>query len=148
MAEIRVTRRAQEQINALDDAGARAVDWAIQGIGERTSEPIKLPGAPPGTTYLALPARNATAGPVIIYRPLLPDEGDGWLILSLLSREEYRNIRQAEELVATSPAAREIVDAAVAGTVATVKVEAHFGSVSTTSPPPGAAPTTSSNEPG
>jgi hypothetical protein len=60
---------------------------------------------------------------------MLPSEGEGWLVVSLLSPEEYRNIGRAEELVTASPAAREIVNAVVAGTVATATA---------TAPPPAA----------
>jgi hypothetical protein len=59
----------------------------------------------------------------------------------MLKREEYRDLRQAEELVATSPAAREIVNAIVAGTVGTVKVSAPSGGATTQ--PDGAATTVS-----
>jgi hypothetical protein len=131
MADIRITQSALQQLNALDDADAQAVDAAIQAIDAGTREPVRLPGAPPGTSYLARPTRRNPGGPVIIYRPLLPDEGDGWLIVSLLKPEEYRDLRQAEELVATSSAAREIVNAIVAGTVGTVKVSAPSGGATT-----------------
>jgi hypothetical protein len=132
MADIRITQSALEQLNALDNADAQAVDAAIQAIDEGTTrEPVRLPGAPPGTSYLALPTRRNPGGPVIIYRPLLPNEGDGWLVVSLLKPEEYRDLRQAEELVATSSAAREIVNAIVAGTVGTVKVSAPRGGATT-----------------
>lgn len=73
-----------------------------------------------GRDVLLGPANSASAaGPVIIYRSMLSSEGEGWLVVSLLSPAEYRNIGRAEELVTASPAAREIVNAVVAGTVAT-----------------------------
>jgi hypothetical protein len=100
-------------------SGVRAVDLALATLDERPGRPINLPGAPAGTSYLGLPTRRSAAGPVIIYRPMLPSEGEGWLVVSLLSPAEYRNIGRAEELVTASPAAREIVNAVVAGTVAT-----------------------------
>jgi hypothetical protein len=145
MADIRITQSALEQVRALDDADALVVDSAIGKLGEGTGEPIRLPGAPAGTSYLALWARNR-GGPVIIYRPLLPGEGDGWLIVSLLSANEYRDMRRAEELVATSPAAREIVNALVAGTVGTGKAAAPSRSVGTPATS-GAAPTTDPGAP-
>ncbi len=132
MAEIRITRSAREQIGTLDAAAARAVDSALAALDERPGRPINLPGAPAGTSYLALPTRRSAAGPVIIYRPTLPSEGEGWLVVSLLSPEEYRNIGRAEELVTASPAAREIVNAVVAGTVATATV----ATATATAPPP------------
>lgn len=129
MAEIRITQSALDQLNALGDEDARAVDEAIEAMDQGTREPVRLPGAPPGTSYLALPTRRNLRGPVIIYRPLLPGEGDGWLIVSLLNAEEYRDLRRAEDLAATSSAAREIVNAYVAGTVSTVNVSAPPGGV-------------------
>jgi hypothetical protein len=132
MAEIRITRSAREQIGTLDAAAARAVDSALAALDERPGRPINLPGAPAGTSYLALPTRRSAAGPVIIYRPTLPSEGEGWLVVSLLSPEEYRNIGRAEELVTASPAAREIVNAVVAGTIATATV----ATATATAPPP------------
>ena len=97
----------------------RAGCGALATLDERLGRPINLPGAPAGTSYLGLPTRRSAAGPVIIYRSMLPSEGEGWLVVSLLSPTEYRNIGRAEELVTASPAAREIVNAVVAGTVAT-----------------------------
>jgi hypothetical protein len=141
MAEIRVTRSANEQIGALDAADARAVDSALAALDERPGRPINLPGAPAGTSYLALPTRRSAAGPVIIYRPMLPSEGEGWLIVSLLSPAEYRNIGRAEELVTVSPAAREIVNAVVAGTVATATATAPPPTVITTPQTGGPVPT-------
>jgi len=141
MAEIRITRSAREQIGALDAAAARAVDSVLAALDESHGRPINLPGAPAGTSYLALPTRRSAAGPVIIYRPMLPSEGEGWLVVSLLSPAEYRNIGRAEELVIASPAAREIVNAVVAGTVATATATALPPTVITTPQTSGPVPT-------
>jgi hypothetical protein len=72
---------------------------------------------------------------------MLPSEGEGWLVVSLLSPEEYRNIGRAEELVTASPAAREIVNAVVAGTVATATATAPPPTVITTPQTSGPVPT-------
>jgi hypothetical protein len=149
MVGIHVTRTARIQINALDDAAAQSVDSAIQTLDKRTGEPIDLPSAPAGTSYLALPTRrsqNDEPGPVIIYRPRLPREGGGWLVVSLLSPDEYRDVLRAEELVATSPAAREIVGAIVAGTAVTV-ANAGLATARGTAPQPHAAPTSTTDQP-
>jgi hypothetical protein len=120
MTDILVTSTAQHQIEALDDADAQAVDSAIQAIDRSTGELIDLPGAPAGTSYLALStrvSRDGREGPVIVYRPQLPDEGRGWLIMSLLSPERYRALRHVERISAVDPAYRQIVAGVVGGTV-------------------------------
>jgi hypothetical protein len=40
MADIRITQSALEQLNALDDDNARAVDAAIQAISEEPGSPL------------------------------------------------------------------------------------------------------------
>jgi PHD/YefM family antitoxin component YafN of YafNO toxin-antitoxin module len=147
MADIRITQSALQMLRALDDADSRAVDAALAVIDEQPGQPINLPGAPAGTSYLALPARRNPGGPVIIYRPLLPMEGEGWLVVSVLSHEEYRDIGRAEELMASSPAAREIVSAIVAGTAATSTVSATPGMTEVTPKTGGAVPTAGSDKP-
>jgi hypothetical protein len=126
MADIRITRSAREQIDALNDIDAQAVDAALQVLDTRPGKPINLPGAPAGTSYLAVPAwtQDGSSGPVIAYRPRLPTEGTGWLVLALLSPEQYQDMRRAEELAATTPAVRELIQAIVAGTVSAT---AHLG---------------------
>ncbi len=133
MADILVTQTARKQIGALDDADAKAVDAALQIIDKITGEPIDLPGAPGGTYYLALSTRteDGRAGPVIIYRPGLSTEDAGWVIIYLLSRDEYKEVRRAENLAATTPAVREIVSAIVSGTVGTSRVTGPPGTVYT-----------------
>lgn len=152
MADIRITQSALQMLRALDDADSRAADAALAIIDEQPGQPINLPGAPAGTSYLALPARRNPGGPVIIYRPLLPTEGEGWLVVSLLTPEEYRDIGRAEELVTASPAAREIVSAVVAGTVATAGVATATAtalppSVTVTPQTGGSVPTTGTDAP-
>ena len=134
MSEIRVTRSAKEQMGALDASDARAVDAALASLDDREGRPINLPGAPAGTSFLAMPTVVRRHGPVIIYRPLLPSEdGMGWLVVSVLSDEDFRNITRTEEYVAESPAAKAFVDLTVAGTVATARAYAPAGTVRSTS---------------
>jgi hypothetical protein len=119
MADILVTQSARKQIDALSDADAKAVDEALQIIDKVTGEPIDLPSAPGKTSYLALSTRSqdGRAGPVIIYRPGLSTEGADWVIIYLLRREQYREVRRTEGLWATTPAIRDIVNAIVSDTV-------------------------------
>lgn len=119
MADILVTQTARKQISALSDAEAEAVDEALQIIDKVTGEPIDLPGAPGRTPYFALSTRpqDGSPGPVIIYRPGLSTEDAAWVIIYLLNREEYKEVRRAEGLVAATPSVRGIVDAIVSGTV-------------------------------
>jgi hypothetical protein len=142
MSEIRVTRAAKEQIGALDDVDDRAVNAALASLDDREGRPINLPGAPAGTSFLAMPTPIRRAGPVIIYRPLLPSEGTGWLVVSVLSYEDFRNITRAEEYVAESPEARAFVDRVVADTVATSRAHAPAGAAHGTPSDGGAASTT------
>jgi hypothetical protein len=118
MADILVTQTARKQLAALSDADARAVDEALQIIDKVTGEPIDLPNAPGRTSYLALSTlrQDSRAGPVIIYRPGLSTEGADWVITYLLSREQYKEVRRAEGLVATTPAVRDIVNAIMSST--------------------------------
>jgi hypothetical protein len=141
MSELRVTRSAKEQIGALDAADARAVDAALASLDDREGRPINLPGAPVGTSFLAMPTQVRRDGPVIIYRPLLPTEKVmGWLVVSVLSGEDFRNITRAEEYVAEWPAARAFVDGVVAGTVPTARAHGPAGAARSASDG-GAAPT-------
>ena len=119
MADILVTQTARKQISALSDAEAEAVDEALQIIDKVTGEPIDLPGAPGRTSYFALSTRpqDGSPGPVIIYRPGLSTEDAAWVIIYLLNRKEYKEVRRAEGLVAATPSVRGIVDAIVSGTV-------------------------------
>jgi len=151
MPEIRITRSAAEQLDKLDYADAVEVQAAIEVLRSRKGEAvigetIRLPGAPAGTTYLAMYGASKGRIWVIIFRPLLPGEGDGWLILSLLPGDEYRDMRRAAEVVASSPPVRDAVSALVAGTASTANVTAPPGSADTPTSG-GAAPTTGSDVP-
>ena len=144
MTDIRITPAAQATFDALSEAKperAEAVHAAIREIGTRTGEPLDIPGSPPDTPFLALKTSLRDA-PVVVYRRTLPDEPGDWLVVSLLSPEEYQDVRRAEEIMSTAPAVREIVNAVVAGTVATVNVTAHPGTVTQ----PGGAATTSTTD--
>lgn len=132
MTDILVTPAAQAALDALSEARpaqARAVYAAIRDIDARTGELLNIPPASRGTPFLAL--RSSLKGvPVVVYRRTLPGEPGDWLVVSLLSPEEFQNIRRAEGILAITPEVQEIVNAVVAGTVATDSVIARPGSAS------------------
>jgi hypothetical protein len=94
---IRIAGPVLKELGAMRGAGHRAVlIRSIGSISQGAGEPVDIPGAPPGTSYLALvPAEPSL--PVIIYRPMLPDEDGDWLVTALLDRDTYRQQREAEK---------------------------------------------------
>ena len=122
---IRVTRAVNEKLRAMRAANpqaARSVDNVISYLNlEATGEPVRLdiPGAPPDPEYRALvPARHDA--PVVIYRPLRPEDGvDGrWLVTALINRDTYVAYRQAERQgILENPAVRQITEQ-IGGTIA------------------------------
>jgi hypothetical protein len=137
-----LTAAAGATLEKLPPAQAEAVNEAIADIFAKPGQRIDLPGAPPAEPFLAKEPSDPDA-PAVIYRRATPDEPGEWLVVSLMNRADYRAAQQAEqELAAYPPAIREIVNAAVAGTVAT---SASFPPPTvTTTPTSGAAPTTTS----
>ena len=91
MAQTLVTSVARDQILALDDDGRDAVDEVIQNLSAEHGEAIDLPGAPEGTSYLAMRGRGEST-PVVIYRAVRGN----WLVLSLMTQEEYEDILQLQ----------------------------------------------------
>jgi hypothetical protein len=148
MTDIRVTPEAQAALDALSKAQpaqAQAVHAAMNDLGISTGEPLHIPSAPPGTPFLALKTSLPDA-PVVVYRRTTPDEPGDWLVVSLLSPEEYQQLRRAEEALGADPAAREIFNAVVAGTVPTSDATMPAGT-SPITPTGGAAPTTGPGAP-
>lgn len=82
-----------------DPEQAAVVAKAIQSVGQAKAVPIRidLAGGPAGAKYMALAPSDPDA-PVIIFRERIPgvDGGAGWLVTSLLPRDEYQQYRQAE----------------------------------------------------
>ena len=105
MAQTLVTSVARDQILALDDDGRDAVDEVIQNLSAEHGEAIDLPGAPEGTSYLAMRGRGEST-PVVIYRAVRGN----WLVLSLMTQEEYEDILQLQGVL-SDPAARRLVEA-------------------------------------
>jgi hypothetical protein len=146
MADIWLTEAARDALQRLPRAQAVAVNAAISDIPSKPGRQLNVPGAPPAERFLAAEPHGRDA-PIVIYRRTAPDEQGDWLVVSLMSRDDYRAARHAEEtLAAAPPIVRQIVSAAVAGTVGTVSVTAPAGAVNTTEPA-GAATTIVQGEP-
>lgn len=118
MADIWLTPAARVALDELPPAQAEAVHDAISDIDSDPGQRIDLPGAPAAEPFLAKEPRDPAA-PAVIYRRTATDETGDWLVVSLMNRDGYRAARQAEQELANYPAARNIVNAVVAGTVAT-----------------------------
>jgi hypothetical protein len=138
--------RVLDELERSAPAHARAVNAAIRDIGVKQGVRLNIPTEPPAEPFLAVRPTLRDA-PVVIYRRTTPEEQGDWLVVSLMKPDDYRAARHAEEVVANAaPAVRKLVNAVVAGTVATVKVTAPPGTV-TISPTDEAAPTTSTDTP-
>jgi hypothetical protein len=102
---VRLTTAVNDEIRDMTGAEADAVWAAIERIGRAEGEPVDLPGAPPGTQYLAL-TPSGGKGPVVIYRPMLPGEDGDWLVASLIAREQYDAWRALVRAAVEQPRAR------------------------------------------
>lgn len=123
MADILVTPEAQAALHELGEEKpdqAQAVNAAITQLATSTGrgEPLYIPGAPPDTPFLALEPSLRDA-PVVVYRRTSPEEPGDWLVVYLLSPEEYQRVRQTEQLLAAEPGVAGIVSALVGGAVGT-----------------------------
>lgn len=94
---IRVTRPVMDELWKIADPGeGAALRRYINSIPQAVGTPVDIPGAPPGTQYLAIVPEESEL-PVIVYRPALPDEQGEWLVTALLPRETYQQQKQAEK---------------------------------------------------
>jgi len=135
---ILVAEAVEHQIEQLDVKQAAAVNDAIDCIGITRGRPIDLPNSDPAYPYFALPVRRSAQAPVVIYRHARPDEDADFIVLSLMSPEQYRQqIADERSGMLRDPVIREEIRVA-AGTAAAVAVQAIPGTVAG-----GAAPTTS-----
>jgi hypothetical protein len=131
MADIWLTAAARAALEGLSPPQAKAVNAAIRDIPSKPGHRLNFPGAPPAEPFLAA-APETPGAPVVIYRRATPDEGGDWLVVSLLNHDDYHAVVRAEETLATAPpAVRDLVNAAVAGTVATVNITTPPGTVTT-----------------
>jgi hypothetical protein len=121
-SDVVVARTVIVQMRELPPIQAASVVRAIHTIGEVGGEPIRFEaeGIPPGTSHFAL-APDDDQAPVIIYRTV-PGETGKWRVTTLLSRDDYREYREAERrgllddpTVQTLIKASAIIGAAVVG---------------------------------
>jgi hypothetical protein len=127
--QIAVAGTVIRRLETLRADQAEAVRAAIRTIGIAPGEPVDLPTERPGTPYLAQRPRLATA-PVVIYRRTQPDEPGDWLVVSLMTPEEYRQQKHDEQSGALrDPVVRQDIRIA-AGTAVSV-VTAIPGTVTT-----------------
>jgi hypothetical protein len=108
--DVRLTKAVADELEGMPKAQADAVRVVLDRVGRVEGEPVDLPGAAPGTQYLALtpPGRKA---PAVIYRPMLPEEDGDWLVTSLIPREQWNAWSAILQTALSNPA----VTAAVAG---------------------------------
>ena len=136
--QIAVAQPVMDRIGALPEDQAEAVRAAIRTIGTGPGEFVDLPTAPFGYPYRARHPHDPSA-PVVIYRESRQDEPGDWLVVSLMTPEEFRQQKRDELSDALrNPYIRRNI-ANNAGTAATT-VSTHFGGVHF-APTGGALPT-------
>jgi hypothetical protein len=89
--DVRLTVAAADEIKQMDPD---EIGRVLGRVGRGEGEPVDLPGAPPGTQYLALRPESPKA-PVVIYRPMLPNEDGDWLVTSLIPQDNFNAWRQS-----------------------------------------------------
>jgi hypothetical protein len=119
---IAVAQPVIQEIRTLRADQAAAVNAAIRTIGITPGEPVDLPTARAGTPYQAQ-RPNLAAAPFVIYREAKLDEPGDWLVVSLMTPDEYRQHKADEQSGALrNPAIREEIRIA-AGTAATTAAD-------------------------
>jgi hypothetical protein len=95
---LRVARAVLEAIGQLPPEAAAAVDRVIRSIGTAPAQPIALdvPDAPSGAQFFAIAPPDDATAPVVVYRHLQPGEGEGWRVTTLMARDAYEQVREAE----------------------------------------------------
>lgn len=137
--QIAVVQPVIQAIKALRADQANAVNAAIRTIGIEAGEPVDLPTAPDGYPYRAQ-RPNLASAPLVIYRESQRRKEPGdYLVVSLMTPEEFRQQKQDEQSGALrNPEVRREI-AVAAGTAATM-VNASPGGADI-EPSPFAAPT-------
>jgi len=111
----------KRRIDHLDPAEAAAVRKAIRSIGAVPGEPIDLPTARPGAPYQAQ-RPDLPEAPVVIYRKAQPGDPGDWLVISLMTPDEYGQQKADEQSpLLKDPLVRQEIRIA-AGTAATTAV--------------------------
>lgn len=135
--QIAVARPVWEKIDALPPDQQIAVRDALRTVGTVRGELVDLPTAPPGTPYRVHHTRLPTA-PVLIYRKSQQSEPGDWLVVSLMTPEEYLQQKRDEQSEALQdPAVRQEIRIA-AGTAVSVfnappgSVTVHQGGAAST----------------
>ncbi len=93
---VRMSRVAADTLRELPDDAAKAVAETIDHIGEDRGRPLKIPASKSGGTFYAMVPADKHA-PVVIYRKLTPDEGEGFLVTAIIDRFEYLGYLRAEK---------------------------------------------------
>lgn len=140
---IAVAQPVIQKIKALRADQAAAVQAAIRTIGIEPGEPVDLPTARPGTPYQAQ-RPSLPEAPLLIYRQAQPGEQGDWLVVSLMTPDEWRQQKADEQSGALrDPAIREEIRVAAGVAASTVATSVTFPPVTVTiTPTSGAAPTT------
>lgn len=127
--QIAVARTVIRRLETLPVDQEHAVQDAIRTIGVIPGEPVDLPTERYGTPYQAQRPRLATA-PIVIYRQTQRDERGDWLVVSLMTPEEYRQQKYAEQSGALrDPVVRH--DIRIAAGTAVAAITAIPGTVTT-----------------
>jgi hypothetical protein len=117
------------QIDQLPSDLAASVNDTIESIAVADGEVIDLPTAAPGYPYFALRTGRRVDAPFVIYRRARRDEEADFCVVSLMSPEQYRQ-QMADERsgMLSDPAIRREIQV-VAGTAASIAVQAISGTV-------------------
>jgi hypothetical protein len=137
-SDVLVAKSVISQMQELPRPQAASVARAIQAIGHANSEPIRIEGAgiQPGASHFALAPDDDTA-PIVIYRTVQPGSGGRWRVTTLMSRDDYRGYRQAEQRgLLDDPTVKTIIKAAaiIAGAIAVGSIISNRGPAGTPSP--------------
>jgi hypothetical protein len=115
-----MSRPAVDAYEALSRTDRAAVAEAIRRIGPDAGTPLRIPPGDSGGSYLAM-APADPEGPVVIYRRLAPDEGDGYLVTAIVGREEFKGYQRAERQgVLDTPLGRLLLGLAAGAAVAAI----------------------------
>jgi hypothetical protein len=93
--DVRLSRLAADTLHELSDDAAETVAETIDRIGVDRGQSLKIPRSKTGGTFYAMVPTDKD-GPVVIYRRLAPDEGEGFLVTAIINRQEYVGYLQAE----------------------------------------------------
>ncbi len=107
-----LSRSAADTLRALPEDELAAVAETLRRIGAARGRALKIPPSKSGGTFYALVPSDEKA-PVVIYRALTPDEGEGVLVAAIIDRREYAGYLRAERSGALdTPLARWVLDVA------------------------------------